>query len=361
VSAGVFDGLLDPVAGDAPAGADLRWTPIWDEIETARRDETDDLPRGVWEVDVKAADWSRVVTLCRDALATRGKDLRLACRLVEAAARRDGPAALGAGLRFLAAFCEASWSAMHPEHDGTADSPRLAPLEWLDGALALAASLAPLAVAETETGPRTLTASDHAAARRREAATRAGGSTKAGRGWIAVAQFDAAMDRAPLADIEALIGAFEGAQAAAVALEAALVGLAGDAAPAFVRLRAAADDALALLRPALARRPRPVAPPASSPSPALAAEIAMINDAIDGPRRAEPESISDRDEAYAALARIAALLRRIEPHSLTPYLLERAVRWGAMSAPEVLSDLTRGGKDPEMMAWLLKPRGDKTP
>jgi type VI secretion system ImpA family protein len=359
VSAAPFEGLLDPIPGDAPAGEDLRWTPLWSEIEAARRDETDDLPRGVWASDVKAADWERVIALCRDALANRTKDLRLACRLVEAAGRRDGPAAVGDGLRFLTAFCEAWWSAMHPEDDGTDESARLAPLAWLDGALATALSVAPLATTDTDDGPRGLTATDHAAARRREAAARAGGSIKAGRGWIAVAQFDAAMDRAPLGDLEARIAAFADAQAAAAAFEAGLVALAGDAAPAFVRARAAADDALGLLRPALARRPRPVAAP--SPSPALAAEIAMINDAIDGPRRAEPETVSDRDEAYAALARIAALLRRIEPHSLTPYLLERAVRWGGMSAPEVLADLTRGGRDPEMMAWLLKAPGDKTP
>ena len=45
-----------------------------------------------------------------------------------------------------------------------------------------------------------------------------------------------------------------------------------------------------------------------------------------------------------------------EPHSLTPCLPERAVRWGAMRAPEALADLTKAGRDPDMVRWLTEGR-----
>jgi type VI secretion system protein ImpA len=77
----------------------------------------------------------------------------------------------------------------------------------------------------------------------------------------------------------------------------------------------------------------------------------MMSEAIDPtPRGAAP---SDRDAAYRALAEIAAFLRRVEPHSPTPYLIERAVRWGGMALPEVMADLSRRGRD-DLLKWLLE-------
>jgi type VI secretion system ImpA family protein len=357
---GAFDGLLEPIPGDAPAGETLRWGPLWTEIEEARRDEGDDMPRGVWTRELKRADHGRVVALCRRAMTERSKDLQAACWLVEAATRRDGPGAIAEGLRFLSDFCAAWWDRMHPEHDGESDSPRFAPLVWLDSALALALATAPLVTVESDGGPRPLSWSDHAAAQRREAAKRGAKQAKAARDWATTALFDEAADRTPLPALLSLRDACAEAADAAAALEQALRDLAGDDAPGFGRLRAAAEDVGALLTPLIARRPPPE--PAPTRSEALAAEVAKMSDAIEpAPKAAAPAAPTDRDQAYAALARIAAFLRRTEPHSLTPYLLDRAVRWGGMSAGEVMADLSRGGRDPEMLAWLLQGSGKNAP
>ncbi len=363
MSAGRFEGLLAPVPGPEPAGASLRWGPVHAEIEDARREEDDDLPRGVWRRDLKHADWERAASLCRDALERKSKDLQAACWLVDAAVRLDGPAAAAEGLRFLGDFCELWWETMHPAHDGEPDSPRFAPLVWLDGALALLLATTPVAIAETESGTVALSWSDHAAASRREGARRAAKKPgKAPAPWSTVGEFDQLADRTPRESLEALLAACGAATEAAQALERRLAALAGETAPSLGRLRAAARDAGALARTALDRRPpapepvsHPPPEPVPGPSESLAAEIASMSDAMD--RSAQPPAQmqlpTDREAAYRALAAIAEQLRRSEPHSLTPYLIERAVRWGGMGAPEVLADLTKGGRDPEMLKWLI--------
>jgi type VI secretion system protein ImpA len=48
---------------------------------------------------------------------------------------------------------------------------------------------------------------------------------------------------------------------------------------------------------------------------------------------------TDRQQILATITKAAAFFRATEPHSPLPYLLERAVKWGAMNLPELLHEL----------------------
>jgi type VI secretion system protein ImpA len=48
-----------------------------------------------------------------------------------------------------------------------------------------------------------------------------------------------------------------------------------------------------------------------------------------------------RHEAYATLEAIADYLAMVEPHSPTPYMLRRAVKWGRMPLPELMAEIIR--------------------
>ncbi|SDZ90322.1 type VI secretion system protein TssA [Rubrimonas cliftonensis] len=361
-----FAGLLDPLPGPEPTGPSLRYGPVHAAIEEARREEDADLPQGVWQRDVKRADDAHVVALCRDALATKSKDLLVACWLVDAAVRDGGFAAAAAGMRFVAALCETFWEGMHPAHDGDADSPRYGPIVWLDGALARAARLAPIARGEREGERVALSWSHYEQARHGEAAQRrARSSRKADAAHdLTIGEFDALADATPEAALLAFDDALTAADAAAEALEAALTRLAGDAAPSMTALRRAAREVGGLVGPILARR-RPATPVAPPPAPASGAAAASETATSAAPSRAPAAPVpaiatdGDREHAYRALIEIAALLRRIEPHSPTPYLIERAVRWGGMTLADVLRDLPKEGRDPEMLNWLMAPAAKK--
>ncbi len=359
LAATVFGGLLDPVPGPAPAGASLRYGPVHAEIEEARRSDEADLPRGVWSHELKYADWDRVIGLCRAALAEQSKDLQVACWLVEAAAERDGLASAADGLGFVAALCDAHWQGLHPQHDGEADSPRFAPLVWLETALVRIVQTVPVALpdaAPEEVQPFSWT--DYVNATRRDVARRAAAGKKPG--GAGVAAFDAAIAATPAHHLEAFEIGIQRLSEATVALEARLSELAGEAAPTLSRLRCSLQDLLTLLRPILAQRtrPRPTRVIAALPAPAGeeatgAAGPAVCVAAPPPPTLDAAASDHGRAAAYRALSEVAGYLRRVEPHSPVPYLIDRAVRWGGMSLAEVLADLSRDGRDKEMLAWIF--------
>lgn len=52
--------------------------------------------------------------------------------------------------------------------------------------------------------------------------------------------------------------------------------------------------------------------------------------------------IQNRDHAFHELRKLADYFKQTEPHSPVPFLLERAIRWGYLSLPELLQEMTGG-------------------
>src|SRR5882762_2697482 len=128
------DDLLNPIAGDNPSGASLRYAPVYDKIKEARREE-DDAPQGEWAHERKVADWKQVIKLAGESLATKSKDLQLAIWLTEAMLRVEGFAGLLSGLRLLQGLVENFWDTLYPEiEDGEMDM-RAATLDWVGSRL----------------------------------------------------------------------------------------------------------------------------------------------------------------------------------------------------------------------------------
>ncbi|RTZ14508.1 type VI secretion protein [Vibrio aquaticus] len=53
-------------------------------------------------------------------------------------------------------------------------------------------------------------------------------------------------------------------------------------------------------------------------------------------------NVASRDQAFQELRKIAEYFKATEPHSPISFLLERAIRWGYMSLPELLEEMTGG-------------------
>jgi len=74
------------------------------------------------------------------------------------------------------------------------------------------------------------------------------------------------------------------------------------------------------------------------------------------------EEIYTRDQAFQQLRHISDYFSRTEPHSPVYMLLERAIRWGYMSLPDLLNEMV--GEDDKMMGRMYQLAGlesvDKT-
>jgi len=76
----------------------------------------------------------------------------------------------------------------------------------------------------------------------------------------------------------------------------------------------------------------------------------------------EPGEIYNRDQAFQELRKIADFFRNTEPHSPVYMLLERSIRWGYMSLPELLNEMV--GDNSSVMGRITQMAGlesiDKT-
>ncbi|HZI40837.1 MAG TPA: type VI secretion system protein TssA, partial [Gemmatimonadaceae bacterium] len=108
--------LLTPIPGTNPAGVELRSDPVYDKIKLARR-EDDEMPQGGWETERKTADWSQVIKLTKDAIATKSKDLQLAVWMAEAMLVREGFGGFRAALDTIIGLLEQHWETLYPEID----------------------------------------------------------------------------------------------------------------------------------------------------------------------------------------------------------------------------------------------------
>src|SRR4030095_16834864 len=100
-SADVMDieALLAPIPGDNPAGENLQYAGLYDEVRKERRAD-EDFAQGEWrKSDTKTANWNQVVKLTTEAITSTTKDLQTAAWLTEALVKLHGVTGLRTGLK----------------------------------------------------------------------------------------------------------------------------------------------------------------------------------------------------------------------------------------------------------------------
>ncbi|MFP4361930.1 MAG: type VI secretion system protein TssA, partial [Alphaproteobacteria bacterium] len=251
--------LLAPTHEQPPNGRSVRYEGDHDRIRAARRADGAHRPRGVWQRELKRADWNAVIEEAAATLTQRSKDLQVAAWLVEALVERDGFGALAPGLDFLDALLDRYWDGLFPALDDDGDvEARLAPLFWLDGRLAVVARQQPLTRPEQEPS---LSYTDYANARRLERIRihdPAAAAASEERGAVTLAAFEEAIGRTPQPALHAVADELEAAEAALARLVATADGLAGARAPSMHELGGALGEVRALVAAAL--RPAPTSP-----------------------------------------------------------------------------------------------------
>ncbi len=330
--------LLDPIPGDNPCGADLRYDPVYDDIKEARREEVD-APQGAWEVERKVADWPLVARVCGDLLAKKTKDLQIAVWLTEANIRLDGLSGLRGGLEYVSKLLETYWDHLYPElEDGDAEL-RAAPIEWLGTKLDVAVKSVPLNPAGhsffNHLDSRSVPTEDVA----KKDSTKATARKKMlDAGKLAPEDFDKSVEQAPKTFYKQIIGDIDASLGLLKSLGKLCDDKFGDASPSFGALRKSLEEVRIIVHPILKKKLEiDPDPPEAEPIPETADEAAQAEPAAGtegegaeaGPLAAEPTSRSD---AVTRVAGAAKYLRKTEPSNPAAYLMMRGLRWGELRA-----------------------------
>ena len=291
----------------------------------------------------KVAEWGKVFDFGTDYLAKRGKDLRLALLVTEAATRTAGFRGLRDSLTLLRRLCEDCWDTLHPAIDDPTDpddvDARMSLFGYIDEQLKtpffpnVLRDVPVLAVGESRYSLRAA----------RAAAGDTGGPLKAA--------YDAAVAKANPAQLQAVADAdacLVESMGEVASLCAALNAKAPGLAPGLGGLKSALIDCRNMTQEILRLR---ADGPAAAATGGGEAESAGEATEAGGAGKSRGGGRS-RQGIYAQLLELAAALEAAEPHSPVPLMVRRAVELRDVPFPELVDFLN---SDKRVLEFLRHP------
>ncbi|HEX7154203.1 MAG TPA: type VI secretion system protein TssA [Thermoanaerobaculia bacterium] len=343
-----------PIAPETPAGESLRFDAVYDDVKRLREHDDATLPQGVWQRELKRADWPAVAQLCSEALEKRSKDLQLAAWLTESWVHLHGFFGLAGGLRVISRLCKEFWPVLYPaiDEDGSLDA-RLAPVIWTVDKMVLPLKSVPITSPKSEDalpyGWKAWESGQYLTQLAKNDPKAAESAQE--RGMVPSAKFLVSVSLTPSAWYGELVTELVDCMAAVDELDAVLTAHCGEAnAPSFAPLRTPLAAMQAFVGRIVGERvDAGDLPVATLPVGAVAPE----ENAAPFLQAPSHEPLSGRAEAYQKLREASEYLMRTEPHSPVPYLVRRAISWGNMSLAELLDELLQKNADVNTINTLL--------
>jgi type VI secretion system protein ImpA len=340
--------LLAPLVGTEPAGRWMRYERAFTDVARLREEDNPQLPMGEWERPLVKADWRKVAQACIQLLDQETKDFQVAAWLCDAWTRTSSLDGLCAGLDLIVGIAEQYWSTAWPAMDDDDAERRVAPFVWMNANLPLTLRLStlllrpvlhretPVTLLDWERAP----SADDAKVQEGEKLNRREirESVKAADAdWLQ--QINLRSDQA-LATLQRLSDFLD----TQLKTDSPSISKLSDA---IASLRQAAQSLLKELPPPVESTPldstagiSPIPESASAAASANQTEGLVRTSVASGDISFNVNSIQDREQAYEALMSIAIYLQRIEPHSPTPYLIQRAIELGQLSLPDMIRDVS---------------------
>ncbi|MDR1235765.1 MAG: type VI secretion system protein TssA [Holosporaceae bacterium] len=109
--------FLLPISEENQCGENLKYDYAYDQIKELRREDDPGLSQGIWQTELKRADWSGVNRICTDLLKTKTKDFQIAVWLLESWTVTEKFRGLNHGILLLSALGEKFWDDIYPTID----------------------------------------------------------------------------------------------------------------------------------------------------------------------------------------------------------------------------------------------------
>lgn len=335
------DDLLNPISGENPSGANLRYEKVYDQIKEARTEDDDSIPAGDWGRNVKKADYNQVIKLAGEALANKSKDLQLAAWLSEAHVKKEGIGLIQPCLKLIYALQEQFWETLYPEIEDGDAGMRAAPVEWSANRLATILREAPI----TRDGLNSYQYKESRAVGY-EADAESNEARKAKRdeaiadGKPTGEDFDKSFNATPKAWYVQMEASIHSALENVDELQVFCEGRYGEDGPAFGKLRTSLEEVGQVVTGLLneKRKTEPDEPSAdesaeaAEPEPEAATEgeaAAEGGGATARPRAGKTQTLepADKDDAFARVQACANFLQKEIPASPVAYMLQAALRF----------------------------------
>jgi type VI secretion system protein ImpA len=345
------EALLAPIAGADPAGASMRYDPLYLGVAQARQEDDASLPMGEWERPLKKADWKTVAANCSQLLGKRSKDFQAAAWLCESWIHLHQVDGFNAAVDVLTGLVERFWDTAHPQIEDGDDDARVATFIWMNENLPLTLKLHVTLLHVPDRIPSAVSLADWDQAliadnqksddkkpnpaggnpvTREDLTSSANGKNLLGlialktRLQVATGKWDAL---ARLLDEKMNTNPPSVARVGEMLrrIERAVTSLIDGRVPA----QAVAREATQASIPSNEEQTMDAAAPQQSDIPAGTGVLLHS-----GP-------ITSREDAYRMLEAVADYLQKAEPHSPTPYLVKRAVSWGRMSLADLMQEVVR--------------------
>ena len=356
--------LLAPISADQPAGQDLGYSALFDQIRDARRADDPGLAQGDWAQQLKTADWSKVIQLCEQGLSQQSKDLQLAAWYGEALVKTRGFAGAQLGLQLIDGLLERYWETGYPEYDPEDLDERVGKLEWFNNQMGMALREVAL------TDPRHGGYNWHQWQESREVENMGlkddqSKETAIAEGKLAGDIFDKSVNASGALWFQQLQQQLEQTQQSYQALDRRVDQCFGFAAPNLAEMRnalSACQDVVNRLRQQWGEI-TPAAHPVSTPAPAAQAahetSHATATEYVAATRSPAPAGpLQSRSDAVRQLKEVARYFRQHEPHSPVALLAERAAKWAEMSLEEWLGSVIKDDNTLGQLNELLDIKRD---
>ncbi|HKS41833.1 MAG TPA: type VI secretion system protein TssA, partial [Blastocatellia bacterium] len=334
-----------------PAGENLQYSGVHDEIREARRAD-DDLEQGDWKRDLKIADWRQVFTLSTEALTDKTKDLQICAWLAEALVKLHGLSGLRDSLKIMRGLHEQFWDTIYPEIDEGDLDARANALAFMDRQTAIA--IKDVQVTSTGNGanfsytqyedskqfdiPEDLSALSSEQIERIDAMK----AQIAEERRLTTDDWAKAKKATRRAFFEELYALLDECWAEYQSLDQVMDEKFGRQTPGLGDLRKTLDVIRSLIGNIVKEKH------ISEPYPdELEQNISSESDGDESGAGYNTTgtngSIRARQDAFRRLSEVADYFRVTEPHSPVAYLVERAIRWGQMPLESWLEDVIKDG------------------
>ncbi len=342
-----YDALMQPIGPDNPSGDDLRLNSsdtTFAQLEEMRLEIDPAIDPGG---NSKQADWPGVVKLASETLSTSTKDLGLAAILTQGLVVQEGFPGLLTGLRIIKGLISDFWETVHPGWDeGEIIEPiRARPLSWLGSSkdFSLAIKRIPLSAPIGATAHSWF---DYEQSQRVDKAAIVADQGPyqelLAAGFITGEQWRGSLGGTPPERMESVLTGLADSLSELEELNKTCEENFQEDSPYLLDLRNLLEDIQQYLVQFQSSSAGAAAPDLAVPQPDTlpGSQAASMATPVAG-NAGSAGPISSRDEAYRRLREVAEYLRRTEPHSPVPPLLDRAVRWGNMTFEKLFEDVVK--------------------